>query len=123
MNKQELFDKVYGTLIKQGCRAYSMEYHACEYKDSEGNKCAVGHLLPEGHEAFFSGSSVAGILSKWPDLKEHFGVEDDADIHFLGRLQSAHDNASHDNVDGEDFVGDFRDNMVRIAQKYKLEMP
>lgn len=85
MSMQDIFDKAYLGLAKQGFRQ-SLDSVSCRYNGPNGTHCAIGHLghIPPAYE----GDSVrqlidAGLIEGW---------EYDAELRrFLVRLQSCHD--------------------------------
>ena len=114
MNRQEIFNKVAAHLIKQGAVAWGLPYKSencsydgieqCLYLDKDGNKCAIGALIPDGHKAQGSNLNVAELMYEFPDLAELLGLEknsetgdfDSTDIEFFINLQAIHDNATKD---------------------------
>ncbi len=102
MNRQEVFDKVATHMLKQDKRA--MEYNSftdsetCLYLDGDGNKCAIGCYIPDGHDGQEYRGGVQELLTQFPDLVPLFGLKtnkydcfDGNDIDFLANLQVIHD--------------------------------
>ena len=118
MNKQEIFNKAYKGVMTQGCRAVG-RLGACQYENAQGNKCAIGHCLPGGHEAFTAVGNIWAVLNNHPDLKEHFGIEGPGDGNFLTSLQRAHDDCR----DPDSFVVVYGGNMRAIASRHDLTVP
>ncbi len=119
MNKQEIFDKAYVGIMTQGRRAFDVAEGKCQYKDESGHKCAIGHCLPDGHEAFGSTAGIWHLLEQYPDLNAHLGIKGHEDKMFLSNLQSAHDNAIVD----DRFTGDYAASMRNIANRHGLTVP
>jgi len=120
MNQQEMFDRVYASVVRQGCRSYDENMRICRYKDNDGNKCAVGHLLPEGHPAFQETNGILPLLGRYPDLRELWNTETIPGMSgFLSALQRAHDKCK---VAGT-FVEDYTDRMRGVAQMHNLSGP
>jgi hypothetical protein len=86
MSKQRIFNRVYKHLLTQKERAYDEKYGACSYLDSEGRKCAVGCLIPDGHPGQKFRGGVEMLFWKYPDIKKKLGNEV-----FLSTLQDIHD--------------------------------
>jgi len=86
MSKQRIFNRVYKHLLTQKERAYDEKYGSCSYLDSEGRKCAVGCLIPDGHPGQDFRGGVEMLFEEYPDLKKKLGNED-----FLVKLQFIHD--------------------------------
>ena len=123
MNRQEAFDKALKGVMAQNCASY--ENHSCKYRDKNGNRCGVGHvirgLLPEN-------SPIWGLNLDVEDLAiavEEAGHSDLASFlyeqhYFLDALQYAHDSpVNNENLcSGEDFVESFLGNMKDLAQQW-----
>jgi hypothetical protein len=124
---QQIFDYVFEGLYKQGHRAYDTTHMACQYKTSDGSKCAVGMLLTdeyyERYEDVLEGANLADLIScvdnddnlLLPTLSNYSAM--------LGDLQDIHDMqlAPARIGEGED---KFRDGLIaefkRIAEHYNL---
>ena len=87
MTNKQVFDKVKAHLLQQNERCLESPGTYCLYLNENGLKCAIGALIPDGHEAQSFIGSVGQLLKKYPDLKEHTGE----DLLFLKRLQGIHD--------------------------------
>lgn len=124
MTKQEIFNKVWHALTAQGSAARSTTRRltpsspfACEYLTEDGRKCAVGHLLPDGHPAQSSSMAVMELIREHPDLIELL-VPSDGTALFLDSLQRAHDHTPNAN-----FVAGFQARMRDVARMYGLTVP
>lgn len=97
LSTQEIFDKAAAHLLKQGCQA-KFDDGFCAYLTSNGNKCAIGALLPDGHAAQKSGQSVYGVCREYSDINEMLRGrdEDGKRLRFLFTLQNIHDNNNPD---------------------------
>ena len=117
-NKQELFNHVYLALVAQGEPA--VWGVTCTYLNpATGHKCAIGHLLPDGHPAQSHIFGVVNLYSNYPEL-----FESNTDLDFLSRLQSAHDAPRlTNNLTGHAWVESFKKRMHLIAAEYKLTVP
>ena len=102
-------------LLKQGKR--STDGHICLYKDNEGNKCAVGHLIPDSlytpevevgniydviSESYKRGSPLKKLKYLFPHK------------HLLGLLQD-----THDYIDPQKWGEAFEDNFSQYNPSYK----
>lgn len=96
VEKQAIFNKVAKHLLKQSKQ--SGDKVSCKYKDSEGNKCAIGCLIPKRlykeHFDYGLGVSVGNpemktTLEKALKLSKPLDANDNS---FLSYLQSIHDN-------------------------------
>jgi hypothetical protein len=91
MNAQEIFDTVARHLFAQGHRATDPFTGYCKYRAPNGDKCALGALIPDDL-----------YVSDWDDNSEPALVEEVAQaigllkhVDLLIDLQSAHDAPSH----------------------------
>ena len=91
MDRRKIFDKVRGHLLVQKAKAWNKRLATCEYISSDGLKCAIGCLIPDGHPALKSRDGVTNLMKEFPDLKSLWGVTKDGDINFLSSLQRVHD--------------------------------
>jgi hypothetical protein len=124
MEAQELFDKAYLGVIKQGKPAVNKNGN-CLYYVSKNLHCGVGHCLTEEAQKAFDrqhDSSINGILTKnkskyiEPWMHEHKNL--------LIDIQTAHDNAYGTNYhDALSFIGVFKKNMKKLAKLYELKVP
>lgn len=108
MNRQEAFNKVSRALLLQNKKSLA-ETHAsageqCCYVDKEGNKCAIGHLLPEHLTAAVKTSTVndARLQSLAQFLKSYEPNNEISEFiikeqRFCRNLQIVHDNSAVDN--------------------------
>jgi hypothetical protein len=135
MTNQELYEKVIDHLLTMTKRAY--EDYSCCYLTADGNKCAIGALLPPGEWQKCDGD-VADLLNRWPQLIELLELEDvwfedhdpehgirDLDgttFNLMMALQNLHDDGSSWKFDG----GLTSDALLKLAQvgvDYGLSVP
>lgn len=71
----------------------------CAYRAGDGNRCAIGVFIPDGHNGEMHNGRVDNLLTKYPDLRQNMPLEDDA----LDRLQLIHDKyyTPNDNLAGD----------------------
>lgn len=97
MNRQEVFNKVATHLLTQKRKALNLDTGYCQYLCENGDKCAIGALIPDGHEAQRSGYTVGySFFRSYPDLMELWEVSKDGDVDFLFALQNIHDGSDVD---------------------------
>lgn len=87
MQPQEIFDKVVDHLFTQGEPAMKPYTVACRYRGDNGQKCAVGCLIPDDlYDTDMEGHSVSDldVLFPMPDY-----IVDN--MKMLSRLQTLHD--------------------------------
>lgn len=105
LDKQQMFDTVVKHLLAQGERSVAIINYEnrCMYR-FEGLKCAVGCLIPDDlYIPEMEGLNVAGLLDKYPALKESIPHQN-----LALELQYVHDEVPVDKWRGE---------LVRIAVK------
>lgn len=116
MNKQEIFDTVYEKLLKQG-KASTFD-GKCRYRGANGNKCAIGHLIPdELYESYMEGVGFVYL----PENIIDYIVGDNKDsniIIFMYYLQKAHDNIL--TLYG---IKEWKEEMKEIANVFNLAFP
>lgn len=128
MTRQEMFNKAYLGVIKQGGPAVqsnpNTEGLMCSYLAPDGRKCAVGHLMTE-EELKVMGRFKGGVqdlADDWADCLPYpewlFGNEN---LDFLNHLQDTHDNLM--DYDGAEFVDVYKYNMAKFAAFYNLTVP
>lgn len=108
--KQETYDAVKAGLMAQGAFAYDI-YECCQYRTSDGNKCAVGLLLADAEYTYGLDEGYGGvgeIYDECPSLQYH-------DLELLTDLQCAHDSVANAN----DFIG-WAALMIKVADKHGL---
>lgn len=95
MNRQDVFDKVSKHLLGQMEQArcqVGADKGLCAYKDFDtGNMCAVGCLIPEGHDAQRFMGELPDLLRRFDDMAGVLGIESEGDKTFLYSLQKIHD--------------------------------
>lgn len=90
---QELYKKAVFLTAVQNKRAV-LPSGVCLYRASDGSKCAIGHLIPDGHPAQCHRGVVGSMASAHQDIAELLGMEDGfgGETHLLwSELQTIHD--------------------------------
>ena len=111
-NNQEFFDKVTRHLLTQKVKAMQLNPlgdDQCLYLDSNGNKCAIGCCIPNGHEAQEAKMSVSNLMDCYEDIRELFS---NVSINVLETLQSCHDSYEPDK---------WFNRLRQIARDYNLD--
>ena len=78
------------SLIEQfnnGERSFNAFADQCVYETDDGNHCAVGCFIPDGHPGMKSLDAVRELLDLYPDLKECMPLS----IVGMTALQEVHD--------------------------------
>ena len=114
MNKQETFDKIWSHFITHNNGPSIEEHGMCLYRSPNGNRCAVGLLLPDSeYDPSYEGRSIH-LIPYFKNLSEE-------DSEFLVDLQRCHDRAATSyRSDFSDFMRKF---LTEVAEDYRLETP
>lgn len=95
MTPQEIFDTVARHLFTQGHPARDNDNDVCQYHAENGDKCAVGILIPPDiYISDFEGNNVTRLLDHYHDenvLPDFFFENGD----LLEDLQNVHDGVSY----------------------------
>lgn len=97
MNKQEVFDKIATHLLTQKRQAFDEKTNGCVYRAPNGDKCAIGCLIPD--EFYFSAFEqlfVEDLATAYPSLLSSIGLGE-IPVTFLEDLQCIHDNGRPEN--------------------------
>ena len=88
----------------------------CVYKAIDGNKCAVGLFIPEGHPGQTYEGTVKSLVHLHPDLRDFMPL----DIRSLHELQRVHDTESpyHESDFQRPFDGNAKSAMIDWVEKY-----
>lgn len=135
MTPQEMFNKAYIGVVKQGC-AGSLN-GVCVYRvASTGNMCAFGHVIkgvvPEDSPLWEAKGSVKVLLSRRydPAVTPIQFVYNSAELYSLaGVIQDAHDEADEQeayetsSLNPVSFVAIFKSKMEEVAEDYALAIP
>ena len=120
---QEVFDHITSSLLVQGRKSKSDDSWQCRYQGAMGDKCAVGHCIPddmyspnlEGATVFRPKIWAATIpFTGWDDVQNDgylFVNSKDERVRFMGDMQYIHDQCN---------VWDWPDHFERIASEYNL---
>lgn len=111
MTKQEMFDIVVPALLRQGVKSLDFTGGKCQYRGTDGRKCAVGHLIPdEIYVGWMELYNVQDLSARSLELREIF----DGKYNFLHRLRLI-----HDNIDPIFWANEF----MALAQEEGLVVP
>ncbi len=112
-NNQEFFDRVAKHLLTQKVKAIEKNHMGndqCRYLDCNGNKCAIGCWIPNGHDAQDAQMGISNLMNTYEDIKEIFS---NVSISLLERMQSCHD--SHD-------IDKWFGRLKSLAREYYLDV-
>jgi hypothetical protein len=118
MTPQEIFDRVATHLFTQGKQAVDGVNGPgggyCQYRASDGSRCAVGALLPDAlYNEDMEGQNVGGLYQAYPEVRAYFG---EANYGLLISLQGVHDHP--DNWETEDYL---KTRLARVAEHHDLD--
>lgn len=116
MTEQEVFNKVWDHIINQGEPSVN-EVGDCLYRGPNGLKCAAGIFLTNKQAEKLdaeSGTTWVKAVQMFPNL-EKFPNK------LIMQLQECHDYSS--SVRDDDFVEEFKRQVIAIADKYNLTVP
>ena len=86
MTIQEMFDKAVRGLAGQGWRRSAAEYGGCMYHSPNGDRCAWGHVDPEGTKG--QSMYVSGLARAGTGIA---GQLTNDELTFVEAIQRAHD--------------------------------
>lgn len=118
MDRQSLFEKAALGLLAQNRRCVSNGL--CLYRDDNGNKCAIGHLIPDNlYSEDMECGSATSLVKDHEEVANHLGVDDDDDILFLDTMQTV----IHDDLFDSDFKAGLKKAAAEFAKMYSLKVP
>jgi hypothetical protein len=119
LTNQEAFDKVVVHLSTMKGRSINKENgNFCSYRTPEGNRCAIGALIPDELYVLqmdIEGLNVKSLIQRYENIYELFEY---CDVRFLQELQSYHDEVYNWSYDEKIFNG--WSNLYKLATAYKL---
>lgn len=109
--------------------------HACRYLDNNGNKCAVGLCIPDGHEAQSLEGDFQELVENYPELfddrilaiyketkTKHCAYN--TDLSLQNFQYSLHDGLINRNTEQWAFSKErMRDEYLDVAKRYNLTVP
>ena len=117
MTPQEIFDKVWDHLNRQGRPATGHNGMGCHYRAPDGAACAVGCLVDDETAKRWDNyvdQSIEDVVDYGDDVP-HFVREN---VVLLKYLQLAHDDPT-----ASDWLTEWRDRMAEIAERHNLTVP
>ena len=127
LSNQEYFTGTVNYLRKQKKRASNGQY--CRYCTSDGNRCAIGHWIPDGHalltdtDQSSQQSSVRKLADIFPELGNVAwpGTEDGLDLAW--KLQMLHDGVENRKSSGGGLSYSGEKVVSEIAMIFSLRVP
>lgn len=112
MTEQEAYERMREWLGREGASKSESRNGLCVYRLGDGNKCAVGVLIPdeEYHETF-ENATIDSVAEACPSLE---GL----DLGFLSQAQNCHDHTP----DNEEFSVVAVGKLDRLAEEWGLEV-
>ena len=106
-NKQSMFDYICKCLAIQEERSTKPGSNRCQYRGSEGRKCALGHCIRDSeYQVAFENRSLSEVIEEVPSF--NFEMED-----FMRDMQRCHDWS--DDADG------LKDRLRVVAGEFVLD--
>lgn len=118
MELQEYFDKTINHLRQQEARAYSNG--ACRYLALDGNKCAVGLHIPDGHPAQHYEGSIETLIDDYPSLAGVAWPEGINGVALASLLQFLHDSIIYRNEEAGSLSPIGECEAQSIAKRFQL---
>jgi hypothetical protein len=105
---QETFNLLYESMLKQGCLGKDL-YDTPQYKQENGLKCAVGHLITNDkyHEGLERTLCVQALVSE-------ILYDENYDVNFVYELQKIHDNSYN--------FDEYKSRMIKFANSRGIEI-
>lgn len=120
MTNQGVFDQVYTYLARPGGTQSISDEGECLYRSKDGNRCAIGCLIPDSDysprmEGFCAADLSADFLPK---------VFSGVGVRLLQRMQYCHDQTDVDNWDSQyQWQEKCLKDMRAVAAQFKLKVP
>ena len=127
MNKQEIFDKSYLSILAQGEPAMGLG-NACMYETRKGNRCGVGMLIESKElraelDALLEpaiGGVIRGIQEGSLEIELPDWMFNEEDL--LDAVQNAHDSAATGSAT-QTFIAEYKARMATVAKNFALTVP
>lgn len=128
MTPQEIFEKAYISVVKQGCPSLKHSTTVatamiCAYRGDGGTACGVGHLIDD--ETAREWDMIGAIDDVIAQLEDHLPYWVISNARLLQQIQYAHDFAEAEERTGspENFTQLFKDKMSLVANQFTLTVP
>ena len=126
---QELFNKMYLGVVKQGKASYSSSLANCVYRGIDNLKCAIGHCIPD--DKYMPDFENCGIKTLFYHENDKIkstihSIFQEEDLQFLIDVQYYHDTANVEAQCSKNdslFVEYFKEQMQDVAYMYNLTIP
>ena len=123
MTPQKIFNTVINHLYTQKKKSFSFSNNVCQYKTSEGLKCAIGCLIPD--EIYIKemdeDSWIIKKFSRRFESLSYFTEGNNTDL--LDRLQKIHDEASTSDDRVTFLLKDLAAELNKVAKEFNLVLP
>lgn len=100
LTKQQYFDQAINYIMQQETRCMadplsaSLYSNKCAYQNAEGNRCVIGNMIPDEHQALNYQGVVDGLVELFPDLRTTL-LPEGGNWEMPGALQDLHDQAKY----------------------------
>lgn len=127
MTPQEILNKAYLGVMRQGQPSVSSDGRNCVYRGKNGLKCAVGHLISDEAAVDWdknpSTSLGIGQILKYDTGNRYIEDWMEDNVGLLSNLQLAHDASVTFPNDLEGFTQNFKRRVEKIAFSHGLKLP
>lgn len=121
MNRTQLLQDTFRRFVTEGLDP-GYENGACVYLTEDGNRCALGHCIPDDEtEMLISLGGAEDLKMEHPEgWKRVFG---NLNVHSAMKVQKTHDTAADSTSTIEEFRREVEDNLRRLANVWKVKLP
>jgi hypothetical protein len=112
--KEEMLDTIKARKFEETAE----EGHSCRYLTNDGNKCAVGLFIPNGHPAQHEIMMVGELLKHYEDLRGIMPLEEMP----MEMFQLSHDEERDSAIYFKPFNGNAKAAMIDWVEKYVEEI-
>jgi hypothetical protein len=123
---QRVFDAAWNAFVIGDAQPARSSAGGCSYRNSKGDKCAIGLLIPDGHPAQDAQNSVGKVIDKHPELFGASALEYEG-LATLARMQiELHDSISLGNEDDAYWTttqAERRERYTHFARQHNLTIP
>jgi hypothetical protein len=130
---QAVFSAAWQAFIVEGKDpAFNTNINNCVYLDNNGNKCAVGLCIPDGHPAQKCIRSVSFLMKHYPDLFNEnvktnkinvFGFDYFEGDSLVTAQRSLHDALVNNSAEWNFTLDERKKHYLAFAKEFNLEVP
>ena len=117
LTEQHFFDETVKHIIDQGVRSVDASSF-CIYLSAEGNTCAIGHWIPDGHPGQKCQGTLDALVVTHPDLVGVCVPKTPLGMSLGMQLQQLHDRSLFSDRNS----GAFKKRVIDIAKEFGLNL-